>query len=179
MREVARIQGFPDGWNIWPVRRAPDLGPGWGKGVPVQAGRWVAHFAARAIAGRPGSNVGVPLNAWCEEHTHLYLRNTQGEIIETLESQEDETVIDITNDWRAKPLVNEYGKEVTPYPYEVASKNVEEQYWPDDPKWLACSIDARPSEREMERRKEIYGEVNVKEWFASREVYKRWAGRTA
>lgn len=179
MREVARIQGFPDAWKIWPVRRAPDLGPGWGKGVPVQAGRWIAHFAARAIAGQPGSNVGVPLNVWSEEHTHLYLRNPKGEIIETLESQEDETVIDITNDWRAKPLVNEYGKEVTPWPYEVASKNVEEEYWPDDPKWLACSIDAQPSEREMERRKEIYGEVNVKEWFASREVYKRLSGRTA
>ena len=75
--------------------------------------------------------------------------------------------------------MNEYGHEVTSWPYETAGKNIEEDYWPTDPQWLSCSIDARSSEREMDRRKEIYGEVNVKAWFASREEYKRLSGRTA
>lgn len=60
-REAARIQGFPDAWNIWPVRRAPDLGPGWGKGVPVHAGRWIADWAKQSIEGNPGSLRGEPL----------------------------------------------------------------------------------------------------------------------
>lgn len=58
-REAARIQGFPDAWKIWPVRRAADLGPGWGKGVPVHAGRWIADWAKQSIEGEPGSNTGV------------------------------------------------------------------------------------------------------------------------
>jgi|GEM_PF-4316507 len=57
-REAARIQGFPDAWKIWPVRGAADLGPGWGKGVPVHSGRWIADWARRSIEGNPGSNVG-------------------------------------------------------------------------------------------------------------------------
>ena len=57
-REAARIQGFPDEWSIFPVRRAPDLGPGWGKGVPVHAGRWVAWWAKRAVLGEARSPSG-------------------------------------------------------------------------------------------------------------------------
>lgn len=57
-REIARIQGFPDAWQIFPVRHAADLGPGWGKGVPVHAGRWIAHFARLALEGTPGSITG-------------------------------------------------------------------------------------------------------------------------
>lgn len=57
-REIARIQGFPDAWKIWPVRNAPDLGPGWGKGVPVHAGRWIAHWARQSILGQPGDLAG-------------------------------------------------------------------------------------------------------------------------
>lgn len=60
-REAARIQGFPDDWKIWPVRYAADLGPAWGKGVPVQAGRWIASYAREALAGNPGPDSGVPL----------------------------------------------------------------------------------------------------------------------
>lgn len=60
-REAARIQGFPDAWKIWPVRFAPDLGPGWGKGVPVHAGRWVAYWAKESMEGRPGSITGTPV----------------------------------------------------------------------------------------------------------------------
>ena len=57
-REAARIQGFPDAWKIFPVRHAADLGPGWGKGVPVHSGRWVAHYAKESLEGRPGSERG-------------------------------------------------------------------------------------------------------------------------
>lgn len=60
-REAARIQGFPDEWHIYPVRKAPDVGPGWGKGVPVQAGRWIARWARSAMEGEPGGITGVPL----------------------------------------------------------------------------------------------------------------------
>lgn len=60
-REAARIQGFPDAWNIWPVRNAADLGPGWGKGVPVHAGRWIADWAKSSMEGHPGSIGGSPL----------------------------------------------------------------------------------------------------------------------
>lgn len=59
-REAARIQGFPDAWKIWPVRNAADLGPGWGKGVPVHAGRWIADWAYQSIQGEPGSLTGMP-----------------------------------------------------------------------------------------------------------------------
>lgn len=58
-REAARIQGFPDAWSIWPVRNAADLGPGWGKGVPVHAGRWIADWARRCIHEEPGSERGT------------------------------------------------------------------------------------------------------------------------
>ena len=60
-REAARIQGFPDEWSIFPVRHAPDLGPGWGKGVPVHAGRWIAWWARQALespAGKGGVEIG-------------------------------------------------------------------------------------------------------------------------
>ena len=58
-REAARIQGFPDAWKIWPVRDAADLGPAWGKGVPVQTGQWISAWARQSILDRPGSNRGV------------------------------------------------------------------------------------------------------------------------
>lgn len=60
-REAARIQGFPDDWKIWPVRHAPDVGPAWGKGVPVQAGRWISRWVRAALDGEPGPMTGVPL----------------------------------------------------------------------------------------------------------------------
>lgn len=94
-REAARIQGFPDDWRIWPVRNASDLGPGWGKGVPVQAGRWVAYWAKQSIEGKPGSDQGVPLAKW-----HKKLGEQYG-------PYDTETVIDITYDYR--PYSLEFG----------------------------------------------------------------------
>jgi len=86
-REVARIQGFPDAWKIWPVRSAPDLGPGWGKGVPVQAGRWIAGAALRALNGTPDGDVGVSLAL-----TDRLLARKYGDA-------ERETVVDVTHHW--------------------------------------------------------------------------------
>jgi site-specific DNA-cytosine methylase len=66
-REAARIQGFPDNWKIWPVRNAADLGPAWGKGVPVQAGQWIADWAYSSLAGNPGPMAGDPFGDGGEE----------------------------------------------------------------------------------------------------------------
>jgi len=63
-RECARVQGFPDDWQLFNVRNAPDVGPGWGKGVPVQAGRWIARWARAALEGTPGTMTGVPLEQY-------------------------------------------------------------------------------------------------------------------
>ncbi len=90
-REAARIQGFPDDWHIWPVRNAPDLGPGWGKGVPVQAGRWVAYWARKAVEGRPGPLTGVPLIDYNRK-----LHQTHGD------GPPGETVVDTTKDYLEK-----------------------------------------------------------------------------
>lgn len=74
-REAARIQGFPDAWKIWPVRYAADLGPGWGKGVPVHAGRWIADWAYRSISGEPGSIQGEPDKLSLEREVVINLTN--------------------------------------------------------------------------------------------------------
>jgi site-specific DNA-cytosine methylase len=87
-REAARIQGFPDDWKIWPVRTAPDVGPGWGKGVPVQAGRWVARWARAALEGEPGPITGVPL------------RQYNKKLAEQFGDREREFIVDTTYDFR-------------------------------------------------------------------------------
>ena len=87
-REVARIQGFPDDWRIYPVRNAKDVGPAWGKGVPVQAGRWVSYWARMALEGAPGANVGVPLEAYNKKLLAKY------------GAMERETIVDTTYDFR-------------------------------------------------------------------------------
>lgn len=88
-REAARIQGFPDDWHIWAVRHAPDVGPGWGKGVPVQSARWVGHWLRRSLEGSPGSMSGVPLEAY---NKRLY--GLHG-------AYDDETVVDTTYAFRS------------------------------------------------------------------------------
>lgn len=91
-REAARIQGFPDAWKIWPVRFAPDLGPGWGKGVPVHSGRWIAEWAKRSIEGNPGSLKG--------NHIQEYWKKMPAPPADLLGR---ESVIDITNSWQRVP----------------------------------------------------------------------------
>lgn len=58
LRECARIQGFPDEWRIAPLAtnsQAPAL---WGKGIPVQCGRWISTWARESISGWPGWDSG-------------------------------------------------------------------------------------------------------------------------
>lgn len=97
-RELARIQGFPDAWKIHPVRHAPDLGPGWGKGVPVHAGRWIAGCAKAALNGNPGSIRGVSL----QEYDKGRFMKKKGYSV-----REREFVIDLTNDY--KPFALAFG----------------------------------------------------------------------
>lgn len=92
-REVARVQGFPDDWEIYPIRKAKDLGPGWGKGVPVQTGRWIARNARAALEGTPGPDSGVPLHAYKKhlgerhgEYPNEYVIDTTYDFKKLLES---------------------------------------------------------------------------------------------
>uniref|UniRef100_A0AAU6R6K6 Methyltransferase n=1 Tax=Micrococcus phage Kurnik TaxID=3092208 RepID=A0AAU6R6K6_9CAUD len=94
-REVARIQGFPDDWKIFPIRNAVDLGPGWGKGVPVQAGRWISRWARAALEGEPGPITGVPLGQYHKKMTQHY------------GAREREFVINTTYDFKAHLPVEE------------------------------------------------------------------------
>lgn len=60
-RECARIQGFPDTWRIWPARDYGNLQLVWGKGVPVDAGRWLGTWMKAALDGTPGHMLGEPI----------------------------------------------------------------------------------------------------------------------
>lgn len=60
-REAARIQGFTDAWRIWPVRDVKHLHRTWGKGIPVDAGRWLGYWIKRALDGDPGTMLGQPV----------------------------------------------------------------------------------------------------------------------
>lgn len=79
-REAARIMGFPDAWKIGPQRWDARLSAVWGKGVPVDSGRWVASWVRRSLEGEPGGVVGQP------EPSEGAPRGAR--------------VIDVTNDWR-------------------------------------------------------------------------------
>lgn len=57
-REVARIQGFPDDWAIQPLRGVSALHLTWGKGIPVDCGRWIGTWIDRALRGEPGDHTG-------------------------------------------------------------------------------------------------------------------------
>lgn len=57
-RECFRIQGFPDTWRLWPVREYKKLGACPGKGVPVDAGRWLGTWVKQALDRDPGTVQG-------------------------------------------------------------------------------------------------------------------------
>ena len=57
-REAARIQGFPDDWNIRPLRGNSSLSMTWGKGIPTHAGKWLGEWITRALDGNPSDNTG-------------------------------------------------------------------------------------------------------------------------
>lgn len=79
-REVARIMGFPDDWRIRPLRDFKGLPPTWGKGIPVECGRWISTWARNSILGEPGEMVGEKIG-------------------------DREFLIDVTNDWRQAEVV--------------------------------------------------------------------------
>lgn len=60
-RECFRLQGFPDTWNLWPVRDYKKLSSVVGKGVPVDAGRWLGTWAKAALDNDPGRIQGLPI----------------------------------------------------------------------------------------------------------------------
>ena len=58
-REAARIMGFPDEWDVQPAIDNRQAGHMWfGKGIPVQAGKWVATGLLRSLEGDPGPITG-------------------------------------------------------------------------------------------------------------------------
>lgn len=57
-RETFRLQGFPDDWRLWPVRDYKKLGACPGKGVPVDAGRYLGKWVADSINGCHGTVQG-------------------------------------------------------------------------------------------------------------------------
>ena len=78
-REVARIQGFPDTWRIWPARDYKKLGLVWGKGVPVDAGRWLGTWMKAALDGTPGTVLGEPIG---ERETKVNITNGYKDTLE-------------------------------------------------------------------------------------------------
>lgn len=64
LREVARVQGFPDHWNIAPLVRnegAGKVGPLFGKGIAVEAGQWISSMVSAALDGQPASLTGTEI----------------------------------------------------------------------------------------------------------------------
>ena len=57
-REAARLMGFTDDWRIEPLRDTSNMAATWGKGVTVDAGRWLAKQALHAL-----DDAGLPLGA--------------------------------------------------------------------------------------------------------------------
>lgn len=60
-REIARVMGFPDSWNVekyavtgWQARL-------FGKGICVEAAHWISTAAAQSLSGNPGSEKGVQI----------------------------------------------------------------------------------------------------------------------
>lgn len=52
-REIARLSGFPDEWTCAPYLEKRNNLYWWGKGITVEAGRWIAQAAHDAISGNP------------------------------------------------------------------------------------------------------------------------------
>lgn len=81
-REVARIMGFPDTWEIRTFKDAKSIiRQTWGKGIPVDCGRWISSWVRESILGNPGSDQGEPIGG------------------------EREYLIDVTNDYKQAEVV--------------------------------------------------------------------------
>lgn len=74
-RECARVQGFPDTWRIEPAKDYTHLGLVWGKGVPVDAGRWIGTWINSSLNGEPGTVRGKKVpgeDEYVIDITHAY-----------------------------------------------------------------------------------------------------------
>lgn len=60
IRELARIQGFPDSWSFNTAGgNKVNQSSAWiGKGVPVQSGQWLSTWVRRSLDGEPGERTG-------------------------------------------------------------------------------------------------------------------------
>lgn len=58
LREAFRIQGFPDDWTLAPLRTDKGAWAYPGKGLPVEAGRWLATWVYRSLNDEPGTWTG-------------------------------------------------------------------------------------------------------------------------
>ncbi len=54
-REVARLMGFPDDWRLAPLKDYKALPATHGKGVTVNAGRWIGEWLRAAVERNPGT----------------------------------------------------------------------------------------------------------------------------
>jgi len=61
VREVMRGQGFPDDWRACDLPVKGVTGAYWGKGIPVQVGRWMGTWVRESIQGAPGQIVGCSI----------------------------------------------------------------------------------------------------------------------
>lgn len=52
-REVARLSGFPDDWKCAPYQEKQTNSCWWGKGITLEASRWISKAAHDAISGSP------------------------------------------------------------------------------------------------------------------------------
>lgn len=86
-REVARIMGFPDDWKIEPLRDEKTLTSGWGKGVSVNPGRWVATWAKKSLEGTPGAYPTTLVSDHIKDEINI----------------DDEWVIDVSKHWKTAP----------------------------------------------------------------------------
>jgi site-specific DNA-cytosine methylase len=57
-REVFRLQGFPDTYRLYGSRDYKKASTVAGKGVPVDAGRWLGEWVGKAFNGEPGTILG-------------------------------------------------------------------------------------------------------------------------
>jgi len=74
LREAMRIQGWPDTWRLWPLRNVATHPLFAGKGVPIDASRWLGVWIKRALEGFPGSMKGLKVGdrEYLLDSTHYY-----------------------------------------------------------------------------------------------------------
>jgi site-specific DNA-cytosine methylase len=71
-REAARVMGFPDDWNLYPLRHVRGLETNHGKGITVQCGSWIASWVKAALDGNPSDFIGEETGE--REHTLNFTR---------------------------------------------------------------------------------------------------------